>query len=262
MSLRARIVLPLLLASVQARDIPSNVQRFYDSVIAQGSCNKPLQTGFYDMSPEIPGIGFAYCGDHVDDYGIIYIQGGGGKLANMDTDCDGDRSKNDNGGCDGAHSVQSATAMRDYVSAYSNGVSDLNPFVHDYVVFGNSGDKAGWITFDPRDHNMKPLSVMAVVCNNQLIYGIWGDTNGDDGVNPRVGEASISIANLCFGSGFDLNGDVGQGILYIGFTGDDAVPGEDTNWGAADENEFQSSIRSLGDRLIQRIGGSTNSSSI
>lgn len=87
------------------------------------------------------------------------------------------------------------------------------------------------------------------------IYGIWGDTNGDDGVNPRIGEASISIGTLCFGAEFDLNSEVGQGILYIGFTGDDAVPGEDANWGADNENEFQSSIESLGDKLIERIGG-------
>lgn len=127
-----------------------------------------------------PNIGFAYCGDHIDDYGIIYLQGANGKLANMDTDCDGDRSKNDDGRCDDGHSVQSATAMRDYVSAYKNGVPDLNPFVHDYVVFGNSGDKDGWITFDPRDHGMKPLSVMAVVCNNKLVrISICFDVIGD-----------------------------------------------------------------------------------
>ncbi|KAI0837277.1 glycoside hydrolase family 75 protein [Hypoxylon sp. FL0890] len=260
MDLRAHILLLLLLVSAQARDIPSNVQEFYDSVVAQGSCKKPLQTGFYDMVNSDDNS-FAYCGDHVDDYGIIYLQGGNGKLANMDTDCDGDRSKNDDGRCDNAHSVQSATAMRDYVSAYKNGVPDLNPFVHDYVVFGNSGLKEGWITFDPRHHGMKPLSVMAVVCNNKLVYGIWGDTNGNDGVNPRIGEASISLATLCFGKDFDLDSDVGQGILYIGFTGADAVPGESANWAAADENEFESSIKSLGDKLIQRIGGSTNTSS-
>ncbi|OTA65313.1 glycoside hydrolase family 75 protein [Hypoxylon sp. EC38] len=254
MSLRANLLLALLLASVQARDIPSNVQNFYDSVVAQGSCKKPLQTGFYDLRSKTSTLGFAYCGDHIDDYGIIYLQGANGKLANMDTDCDGDRSKNDDGRCDDAHSVQSATAMRDYVSAYKNGVPDLNPFVHDYVVFGNSGDKDGWITFDPRDHGMRPLSLMAVVCNNKLVYGVWGDTNGDDGVNPRIGEASISIGTLCFGPNFDVNSEVGQDILYIGFTGDDAVPGESANWTADDENEFESSIQSLGDKLIQRIG--------
>lgn len=59
--------------------------------------------------------------------------------------------------------------MRRFVSAYENGVVDLNPFVHDYVVFGNTGDSPGWSTFDPRDYGMLPLSVMAVVCNNSVV---------------------------------------------------------------------------------------------
>jgi hypothetical protein len=32
------------------------------------------------------------------------------------------------------------------------------------------------------------------------VYGIWGDTNGDDGDEAMVGEASISLATACFGS--------------------------------------------------------------
>ncbi|KAI1381117.1 glycoside hydrolase family 75 protein [Hypoxylon crocopeplum] len=255
MSLRFHLLLFLLLAPVQARDIPTNVQDFYDSVVAQGSCKQPLQSGFYDMVNSDDNS-FTYCGDHIDDYGIIYLQGANGKLANMDIDCDGLIDKNDDGRCGNAHSTQSTTSMKRYVAAYSNGVPDLNPFVHDYVVFGNTGDKPGWVTFDPREYGMQPLSVMAVVCNGKLIYGIWGDTNGDDGVNARVGEASISIATLCFGT--DMDGEVGydnENILYIGFTGNNTVPGTSVNWGAADQNEFQSSISGLGDRLIQKIGG-------
>ncbi|KAI2777170.1 glycoside hydrolase family 75 protein [Daldinia loculata] len=247
-------LLYFLLDSVRARDIPINIGNFYDSVVAQGSCREPLQSGFYDTAHSNDN-GFTYCGDHINDYGIIYLQGRNGKLANMDVDCDGLIDKNDDGRCDNAHSTQSTTAMKRYVAAYSNGVPDLNPFVHDYVVFGNTGDKPGWVTFDPRVYGMEPLSVMAIVCNNKLIYGIWGDTNGDDGVNPRVGEASISVATLCFGH--DLDGVVGfdeEEILYIGFTGAEAVPGTSANWRAADENEFQSSIRRLGDTLIQRVG--------
>ncbi len=34
-------------ASVTARDIPSNVQSFYDSVKAKGTCSNKLATGFY-----------------------------------------------------------------------------------------------------------------------------------------------------------------------------------------------------------------------
>lgn len=230
------------------------MRKFYDSVVAQGSCKKSLQSGFYDMVNSNDNS-FTYCGDHLDDYGIIYLQGGNGKLANMDIDCDGRIDRNDDGRCGNDHSTQSTTAMKRYVAAYKNSVADLNPFVHDYVVFGNTGEKPGWITFDPREYGMEPLSLMAVVCNNKLIYGIWGDTNGDDGVNSRIGEASVSIATLCFGKGVD--GEVGydkEDVLYIGFTGSDAVPGASANWKAANENAFQSSIKSLGDKLIRRIG--------
>ncbi|KAI8959474.1 glycoside hydrolase family 75 protein [Daldinia sp. FL1419] len=248
-------LLPLLFISAWSRDIPDNVKEFYDAVVAQGSCKTPLQSGFYDMVNSNDNS-FTYCGDHLNDYGVIYLQGGNGKLANMDIDCDGLITKNDDGRCDNAHSVQNMTAMRGYISTYKNGVPDLNPFVHDYVVFGNTGKKPEWVTFNPRDWGMKPLSVMAIVCNDKLIYGIWGDTNGDDGVSPRVGEASISVATLCFGHDLDgVGGFDKEDILYIGFTGNDAVPGNRADWHAADENEFQSSISKLGDELILRIGG-------
>ncbi|KAI4868144.1 glycoside hydrolase family 75 protein [Hypoxylon rubiginosum] len=249
------LTLPVLLAwACWARDVPDNVRDFYNAVVTLGSCDQPLVSGFYDMK-DSDDNSFTYCGDFLDEYGIIYLQGGNGKLANMDIDCDGAIVKNDDGRCDNAHSTQSTTAMKRYVAARTDEVTDLNPFVHDYVVFGNTGDKPGWVTFDPRDYNMKPLSVMAVVCGDKLIYGIWGDTNGDDGANARIGEASISLATLCFGTGVD--GEVGydeEDILYIGFTGVDAVPA-DANWGAADDDEFQTSITELGDELIQRIAG-------
>ncbi|KAI0845260.1 glycoside hydrolase family 75 protein [Daldinia vernicosa] len=247
-------LLSLLLVSARARDIPFNIKNFYESVVAQGSCKRPLQTGFYDMAHSDDN-NFTYCGDHIQDYGIIYLQGSGGKLANMDIACDGLIGKNDDGRCDNARSRKNETAMKRHVSRYSHGVPDLNPFIHNYVVFGNTGVKPGWVTFEPRAYDIRPLSIMAVVCNNKLIYGIWGDTNGDDGVNPRVGEASISVATLCFGH--DVDGEVGfdeQKILYIGFVGPEAVPGPRAYWKAADENEFQASIRGLGDRLIRQIG--------
>ncbi|KAI1097574.1 glycoside hydrolase family 75 protein [Jackrogersella minutella] len=249
MSSRTLLLSSFLLATAQGRDIPSNVRDFYHSVVAQGSCKQPLKAGFYDKVNSDDNR-FAYCGDYKDDYGIIYLQGADGNLANMDIDCDGDTTKNNDGRCDSAHSTQSTTAMRNHVSSYENGVPDLNPFIHNYVVFGNTGDKDGWATLDPRDYGMLPLSVMAV------IYGVWGDTNGDDGVRPRIGEASISTATLCFGVGMD--GEVGydEDILYIGFTGAEAVPGESANWGAANGDEFQKSIEGLGDALVKRIGRS------
>lgn len=88
----------------------------------------------------------------------------------MDIDCDGAIVKNDDGRCGNAHSTQSTTAMKRYVAARTKEVTDLNPFVHDYVVFGNTGvHKPGWLTFDPRDYGMEPLSMMAVVCGDKLV---------------------------------------------------------------------------------------------
>ena len=192
----------------------------------------------------------------------------------MDVDCDGaqrlDTAAND-GRCNAAMSpdVQGITAFQDTVASYNAGILDLDPYVHPYVVFGNidSGSNAtnlteydakkqGWRTFDPTAYGVQPLSVMAVVCNDQLLYGIWGDTNGDDGDHPMVGEASISLATACEGMG--MNGENGYSdtdILYVAFKGEEAVPGpEGADWGAEDFATFERSIEGLGDRLVERIG--------
>lgn len=108
---------------------------------------------------------------------------------------------------------------------------------------------------------------MAVVCNNQVVsltlrstcmkqhsnikkfYGVWGDTNGFT----STGEASISLGKLCFPDE-GLNGDRGhdgKDVMFIGFAGDEAVPGQDgANWTAGSTEEFEESIRGLGDRLV------------
>jgi len=92
-------------------------------------------------------------------------------------------------------------------------------------------------------------------------YGIWGDENGDDGPKAVIGEASISMATLCFGN--SVNGNSGHSdndVLYIAFTGKDAVPGASAAWDADSATQFESSISSLGDKLIQRIGGGSGNS--
>lgn len=91
------------------------------------------------------------------------------------------------------------------------------------------------------------------------IYGVWGDTNGDDGDFPVVGEASIALATACFGDG--INGDSGHDqddVLYIAFTGSGAVPGaRGAQWNAQDYTDFENSISALGDSLVARIGNSS-----
>lgn len=100
---------------------------------------------------------------------------------------------------------------------------------------------------------------MAVVCNNKLIFGVWGDENGIDGPHPEVGEASIALATACFGTSINgNNGHDGNDVLYIAFTGSSAVPGaKGANWKATNYNAFESSIQALGNTLVQRIGNST-----
>lgn len=79
-----------------------------------------------------------------------------------------------------------------------------------------------------------------------------------------VGEAAISTATLCFGDSMNgNNGHADTDVLYIAFTGTDAVPGaEGADWAATSADEFESSLETLGNKLLQRIassGGSSNS---
>lgn len=83
-------------------------------------------------------------------------------------------------------------------------------------------------------------------------YGVWGDTNGFT----STGEASLALGKICFPNE-GLNGDKGHGpkdVLYIAFTGDGAVPGASgANWKAGSPEEFQESIRGLGERLVSQL---------
>jgi hypothetical protein len=89
------------------------------------------------------------------------------------------------------------------------------------------------------------------------IYGIWGDENGDDGDKAVIGESSISLATACFG--LEINGDNGHeetDVLYIAFSGSQAVPGAGgARWDAANFADFEASISSLGDQLVGGISG-------
>ncbi|KAJ6085115.1 hypothetical protein N7499_004744 [Penicillium canescens] len=232
----ATTLLSLGLAS--AYNIPDNLKQIYNSH-KSGNCNNKLADGFTDG---ISGAStFAYCGDI---HGAIYLHssGNGGQYDNMDVDCDG---LNDKGGdCGSDPTGQGETAFKDQLSQF--GIEDLDANLHPYVVFGNTD-------FDPQQYGMEPLSVMAVVCNNQVLYGIWGDTNGAD----STGEASISLAQMCYPND-GINGNNGHtedDVLYIGFTGQGAVPGSSANWKAGDRDAFEDSIKDLGDKLVSGLQG-------
>ncbi|CAI4213258.1 unnamed protein product [Parascedosporium putredinis] len=182
----------------------------------------------------------SYCGDYLDDYKIVYIQGTDGALSNMDVDCDGAQGGSaDDGRCDSSTDTQSISSFQSTIASYKAGIRDLDANIHPYIVFGNEGTKRKWKTFDPQEVGIKPLSVMAVVCGGKLVYG-----------------ASISVATACFGTRMSGNSGYDEDdVLYIAFVGDDAVPGaKGANWSAANYEAFSASIQDLGDRLVERIG--------
>ncbi|KAK1149636.1 hypothetical protein N8T08_005188 [Aspergillus melleus] len=248
--------LSLLLSTnaVLAKEIPPNVAAFYTHVKNSGDCSGSdlLQGGFHDTDEGETSYG--YCSRYMGESGF-YLKGPGKELVNMDIDCDGEQTSGD-GRCGSSQDTQGQTAFKDEVSKY--GINDLNAYIHPYVVLGNEGDYDP--TFDPRAHGVEPLSLVAVVCNGKLIYGIWGDTNGDDG-KPLVGEASLATATACFGE--DMNGNSGhdeKDVLYIAFSGKEAVPGDEAKWDAESYEEFEESITALGDKLVAGLGKGVTSS--
>lgn len=80
----------------------------------------------------------------------------------MDIDCDG--ANDSAGACSNDPSGQGETAFKDTVQSF--GINDLDANIHPYVVFGNEGADP---SFSPEQFGMQPLSVMAVVCNNQVV---------------------------------------------------------------------------------------------
>lgn len=95
----------------------------------------------------------------------------------MDIDCDG--ANRLAGDCANDQTGQSQTAFQDEVQSYRVGISDLDANAHPYVVLGNSGASP---SFDPSNAGIEPLSVVAVVCNNQLV----SSTHGKDSFQSNI----------------------------------------------------------------------------
>lgn len=45
--LQSSLAVSLLVALASARDVPTNVRDFYNSIVSQGQCNNVLADGFY-----------------------------------------------------------------------------------------------------------------------------------------------------------------------------------------------------------------------
>ena len=88
---------------------------------------------------------------------------------------------------------------------------------------------------------------------------MWGDGQGGERNKAFVGEASLAMGELLFGDA--ISGDTSHepnDVMYIAFTGSDAVPGANgAAWAAATKEEFVDSINGLCDKLIKRITASS-----
>jgi len=71
------------------------------------------------------------------------------------------------------------------------GISTLNAGIHSYSVLGTCHVAVDKLSGGP----IPPLSTVAVVCNNQLLYSVFGDTDGCDDAD-FTGEASYALANV------------------------------------------------------------------
>ncbi|KAF2263008.1 glycoside hydrolase family 75 protein [Lojkania enalia] len=246
--MRSTIASAVFFASlVSTREIPANLQAFFDAH-KNGPCPNAISIPYNSGQGEGDTV---YCKDNAS--GAIYLKDNANGYADVDIDCDGLNA--DKGDCFNDPTGQSQTAFKNQVQAF--GIEDLDSHIHTYVVLGNDNSAKegnGGMPFDPAtDANVKPLSVVVVVCNDQLFYGVWGDVNG--GI--VTGESSLSLGQMCFPDG-EITGNNGHSdhdVLYIAFEGDDAVPGATANWKAATREEFEASLAPVGDLLVRKLGG-------
>lgn len=94
------------------------------------------------LLPFPPSTAFSYCGDHLADHNVVYLQGNKGQLAGMDVDCDGapQKGKENDGRCPQTSRRSNPTAFRDIVQSYGKGIEDLDTYIHSFIVFGNDDD--------------------------------------------------------------------------------------------------------------------------
>lgn len=86
----------------------------------------------------------------------------------MDIDCDGAQSEG-NGDCKSSNDTQGQTTFSSIVAGYGKGISDVDAYIHSYVVLGNQGSKDGYVNYDPQSAGIQPLSIVAVVCGDKLV---------------------------------------------------------------------------------------------
>lgn len=133
-------------------------------------------------------------------------------------------------------------------------VQDLDTNKHTFVVLSNfvSNDAQGDSRkpFDIDSVYVEPLSIVAVVCGDQMFYGMYGDQS----VGVVTGEASLSLGKLCFPNE-GLSGNMGHGAtdgFYLAFPG--AKAPSNASWRASDAKTFEASLAAAGDKLVAQVG--------
>lgn len=124
--------------------------------------------------------------------------------SDMDIDCDGGT---------GATCMNDPDYQPDTATVDSHG-NPLDASTLPYVVVPMSSNG-----FDYKAQGLKMGSVVAVLYNGQVAYGILGDV-GPAGV---IGEASYAMAKLLGINPSPTSGGVDSGVTYVAFTGTTAV---------------------------------------
>jgi len=127
--------------------------------------------------------------------------------ADMDIDCDGQRTTqcNENTDC----CFQADTAFHQ-----SNG-QPLNAAALPYVVVPSPSS-----TWDYRQFGIAGAGVVAVIYNNQITYAVVGDTGPTD----IIGEASYATANSLGINPDPSNGGTDSGVTYLFFKNSKVTP--------------------------------------
>ncbi|KAL2784817.1 fungal chitosanase of glycosyl hydrolase group 75-domain-containing protein [Aspergillus keveii] len=219
-----------------AKEIPAGLRDLYNKIRSSGPCTGDdlLKGGFFDQNDGSLPL-WSYCQRHTSN-SAIYLRGP--VICSRIWTLTKEKPR-----CEWKWDWHSRHALHRLSKHPTANLLPLNATIHPYIVLGNTGSQPWYRTFDPRTADISPLSIVAVVCNNALIYGIWGDVSGDDGL-PLVGEASLALATACFGGGVNGgNGWDGADVLYFAFKGDSAVPGpEGAKWDTRDYAELERSI--------------------
>jgi len=204
-----------------------SLQNQSSSLIAAAKATSDILDS-YPLDPQQAPSSNIYCDWSGFDNGAAYVW-----TANMKVDCDGLDYR-----CKGNPDGQSQTDF-----------GALSAYEVPYIVIPGR-----FVSARPKE--LPGNNIAAVICNGQILYGVFGDTNGDD---PQViGEASWRMATACFPKD-GLNGDAGHDkpdVTYIVFTGKDAVL-PDAAIGQNYITNFKT-LTSTGDsllgQLIQQLG--------